>query len=292
MTPFRRTVGAARRSAVQSRETDTTQINAALAALYREHWSSCQAELRRHPSLSNPLLLNVPDRLDKQPIRLLTVGQQTGPRRWQPDLDVRRSGSRQGVAALMRRYANFAMGTVEGTAHFWRFLRLLEAHLGLEAGQSLWNNLNKCDDAGGRPRKAGQALWEAFPVLPAEVRLLQPTLVVFVTGPTYDDLLGSRLGASLERVKGWPVKSLARVRAEGLPEASFRTYHPNFLLRFRKSLADELLRVLHAAAFARGSQGPTSARPARRAARNPARLELASTRFARRGTLPPHRSCP
>lgn len=216
-----------------------------LTATYLRSWPACVALLRQHRDLSNPLLLDVPASYWRQTTRLLVVGQETGPARWCPDLDARRRGPhRATVAKLMQRYEAFGVGTGVRVGHFWRFVRRLERALGIEEGASLWTNLNKCDLAGRRPRGLESELVQAFPVLPEELRVAQPDLVVFLTGPVYDPLIVEALGATVEPLPAWPPAALSVVCSEGLPAASFRTYHPNFLLRFCGSLGDRVVRKL------------------------------------------------
>ena len=222
-------------------------VSAELAQLYARHWRPLASLLRRHRDLSNPVLLDLPPRFAQQAVRILVVGQESGPGRWFHDFDARAASGRLAVRTLMRRYAEFAIGTVSGSAHFWRAIRRIESQFGIEAGQVAWTNLNKCDLDGRRPGALENQLHRVFPVLQEELRIIRPEAVIFLTGPRYDALLQRELTADLEVVgPDWPLSVFARVRSPGvLPISSFRTYHPNYLLRFRKPLCRRLLQTLH-----------------------------------------------
>lgn len=218
-------------------------LRQALRDLYVCHWPKFAALRRAHPELSNPVLLNPPHGYLDQPVKLLIVGQETGPRRWCTDVRVRSAGPERAVERLMAAY-----GSVDrSTSHFWRAVQLLEQRLDLEPGTAAWTNLNKCDVEGRKPSPAlAHQLADSLPVLAQEIRLLTPDLVLFLTGPTYDEHLVRQIEARLRPLgPEWPLRTLARVHAPAvLPARSFRTFHPNFLLRFRKPLLPGLLSAL------------------------------------------------
>jgi hypothetical protein len=214
-----------------------------LRSLYLSASPAWLPALRDDLRLSNPVLMNVPNQYLRQPARLLVVGQETGPRRWARELDVRRQTAGSAIDALMLHYTAFR-SSGDDPGHFWRAVRLLEGSLGIEAGSAAWTNLNKCDLEGVRPRGIEAHLGTIFPCLLDEVRLLRPDAVVFMTGPTYDELIQDQLGAVIERVGRWPTRDFARVLGPHLPRCCFRTYHPNFMLRFRKELWPSILRKL------------------------------------------------
>ena len=91
--------------------------------------------------------------------------------------------------------------------------------------------------------------------LTGELKALNPTAVVFLTGPYYDEFLGDEFpSVEYERFGDHDKRQLARVRLGGLlPEASFRTYHPGFLRRSKtrwswlEELAREVTRGIRAA---------------------------------------------
>jgi len=69
----------------------------------------------------------------------------------------------------------------------------------------------------------------------AEVRILDPTAVVFFTGPRYDAILRSEFpGLELNAVAGHTSRQFAEAVHPALPNSAFRTYHPRYLRRSGK----------------------------------------------------------
>jgi len=75
-----------------------------------------------------------------------------------------------------------------------------------------------------------------------EISILNPTAVVFFTGPRYDEILRDEFrDIEFTTVDNRPVRAFARVSHERLPNssirASYRTYHPGYLVRSRERRA-------------------------------------------------------
>lgn len=70
-----------------------------------------------------------------------------------------------------------------------------------------------------------------------EVMIIKPTAVVFLTGPYYDEILKHEFpGVEFQKVTdNRDVRQFAKVIHSDLPDKSFRTYHPGYLARSRKS---------------------------------------------------------
>lgn len=73
-----------------------------------------------------------------------------------------------------------------------------------------------------------------FNILEEEIRIIKPDIVLFLTGPNYDDYIKTQLGGvkfyELEN-SGYKKRRFARVEHEVLPEKSFRIYRPEYLNR-------------------------------------------------------------
>jgi len=177
------------------------------------------------------LLLNPPEQYERQRTRLLVIGQQTNS--WYNDW-VREKRGTEAIDKLMEIYRDvFRLGLIVGTT-FWQAVRSLERRLGVEAGAILWSNLNKVDENRARPSKdIENRILQVFPVLEQEINLAKPDVVVFFTGPEYEQLLTSAFRGADRVGAGLDLKVLARVRHRSLPAKTFRTYHPNYLRRAR-----------------------------------------------------------
>jgi hypothetical protein len=211
-------------------------------SLYSQHWETLFELLMSHRDLSNPLLLNFPEGYQAQPTKLFIVGQQT--HSWYNG-EVQLSKELNAIDDLMDKYKNgFRLG-VKYRSPFWNAARKLEKLFKISDGQILWSNLNRVDRNKGRPFEIEKPLYEAFPVLSSEIEIAKPDVVVFFTGPYFDDLIA----LNFPRVKFEAVNSLGkrlvRVIHGNLPSSSFRTYHPNYMRR--KKIEQSVLEMIREA---------------------------------------------
>jgi len=222
------------------------EYNRELYRLYSKYWGGIYEVLRkfRHEgyNVSYPLLLYVFRDYTETKIKLLIIGQQT--EEWNRMGEPEESDDI--ICELMRSYRDFRLGddASNPSSPFRRTARNL--YMGLNPGYPrygfMWTNLIKVDQQNGyegstRPiEEIEEAICEVFPVVPHEVRILEPDVVVFFTGPSYDKRLEKTfLGVKFIRVSGISKKELSLIRGnEVLPELTFRTYHPNYLQRTRK----------------------------------------------------------
>ena len=110
--------------------------------------------------------------------------------------------------------------------------------------QVIWNNLIKLGKANAAGKPCSVVLeWEDnwFDVVSFELDQLKPDIVIFFSGPYYDEHINRILhGSSFHPVNERPTRQLARVDAPGLRARAMRTYHPNYQYRagFREYLGD------------------------------------------------------
>jgi hypothetical protein len=72
---------------------------------------------------------------------------------------------------------------------------------------------------------------ECFPVIPEEIRIIKPNVIVFLTGPNYDNVIGDNFGkVSYSDVPSFTQQRLAKVSIPDV-DFAFRTYHPGYLWR-------------------------------------------------------------
>lgn len=148
-----------------------------------------------------------------------------------------------GVDHLLRTYGEFYNdGDCYAYAgHFWngfKRFKLAFEESAKPAGrkvQGLWNNVIKIGRAYDKGKPSAAFLsWQQgwFDVVRFEMNHLQPTIVLFLSGPDYDGEIRKAFpDAEYQALSQRPVRELARVRAAGLPYDSVRTYHPNYLFR-------------------------------------------------------------
>jgi hypothetical protein len=210
---------------------DLTAANEALGRTYRDRIGALIDALGAVAGVSNPHLITAPPEYAKADVRLMVIGQQTFGYVGQLGQDL----GADPVGRLMDVYTDFRLGEHYRTSPFWAAAHQVYAHLnpkGPPAG-FIWSNLIKVDQYGNRPDPAvEEECCDLFGVLTDEIALLQPDVVLFFTGPQYDQrLLTTFAGAKLLEVGTHPLRELARVEHPWLPAWTFRTYHPAYLRR-------------------------------------------------------------
>lgn len=124
---------------------------------------------------------------------------------------------------------------------FWSYLkRTFDALAEKGSTSAIWTNLIRCaaevegSYALSAQKEEVQAPYLAWQkgMIAAELRELEPTVAIFVTGPRYDEyLLAEFSGLHLEALPGFSEREVARLRHPDLPFPAFRTYHPGYLNR-------------------------------------------------------------
>ena len=202
-----------------------SNLNTELRALYGQALPRLQTLVASNEKLSNPHFISVPEGYAKAPTRILVVGQQTYG--WG---DHNLCNRPDAVNALMSLYADFNLGQTYTASPFWQATVLLNRLVNPESPPRsfLWSNLVKLDQSGNRPIEEIEDQICEIGLLQKEIEIIDPDVVVFFTGPKYDQ----RLKLSFPDLI-WKNKSQFIICLEHptLPALSFRTYHPNYLRR-------------------------------------------------------------
>lgn len=212
-------------------------MNNALRDLYQSRIGDLFAALNKLVNqyglnnLSNPHLIKVPPAYEKAQVKLLIVGQQA--REWGGYFNGQPTP--QLVDNLMKVYETFELGK-SVPSPFWQAAHEIYARVNPDgpAGGFVWTNVIKIDQDGQRPiPPVVEACLNTFGLLPEEIEILKPDVVVFLTGPYYDaDLQLLFPGVEFRSVcQDIPIHHLAQVVHPRLPDKSFRIYHPGYLRR-------------------------------------------------------------
>lgn len=167
-----------------------------------------------------PHLIEIPPHYGAASSKLMVVGQQAY--EW----------GKYSVAELthlITLYREFLQGTSKYPSPFWHFSR--EVNKGINSDCSgtsfVWTNIFKIDRNNRRPGKAIEQQLIQMGLLEKEIEICAPDVVLFLTGPDYDEYLkimfpGVKFDAMSKHF-------LHRVVHEKLPNNCFRTYHPRYL---------------------------------------------------------------
>lgn len=73
---------------------------------------------------------------------------------------------------------------------------------------------------------------EEFNILADEIKIINPDIVLFLTGYRYDNDIKKQLsGVEFSNVSGYNINQFSRLKHSVLPYNSFRIYHPGYLQR-------------------------------------------------------------
>ena len=206
--------------------------NQPLIELYKRHESAIyEIGLRCARNMSGPFLIAPSEGYWHSMPKIAFVGQQT--HSW--------SGERR-ISEQMSVYSKFNLGETYRSSPFWNVIRKLENALIGRNYSSAWLNLNRYDEGGGRPSWDNQRILSELDfLLFEELKLLDPDVVIFFTGPHYDERVTSLFQATQLPINGFPTRQLCGIQTSILTGLIFRTYHPNYL---RLSGLEE--KVIHA----------------------------------------------
>lgn len=215
---------------------ESSAVQEQLFRFYCDLVTQWQQELPALADLSAPLLPFPSDLFFEDRRRLLVVGKETND--WVSTWSaIRGKAPRELVTQLTRDYAKW----YENVHYRTPFFNALDSLAREYASESfprkhcLWANTVPFDQNGKMVSKqAGAALGRTTPLLPTLIRIIRPTAVVFLSGHNYDSFLRHQFVDLKIVPQGNDGHLLSRLESPELPEASFRTYHPAYLLRSGK----------------------------------------------------------
>lgn len=208
--------------------TSARMLNDILYRFYLGKWQAIEELLSEDKDISWPQLVHVPEAYTWAQKRIMIVGQQA--KEWCFDLDknCREDLGEAPIDSLLKTYNYFKLGREYFKSPYWLAAHSLSELLnpGQPKGAFIWSNILKIDRHNGLPKRETIDKLLELKLLPEEIRVTQPEIVVFFTGPDYDELIKKSFpGIEINHL----TKLTAQLYHPGLPANSFRTYHPNYL---------------------------------------------------------------
>ena len=215
------------------------ELNSELLRLYKSNWDKLSNELieikdsNSDTNPTNPLLIRIGDekKYQEADLRVMIFGQETND--WGNDFqnDIEYIQSIYDDFFTTKRCFSYA-------GQFWngisRFLKKLEEKNKGKSVEFIWNNVVKIGKSGGKgmpPEYIYQIEKNQFSILSKEIEILEPNIVLFLSGPYRDHILKNQFkNIEFESIENYNLKQLAKVKLENV-EYAFRTYHPNYLWR-------------------------------------------------------------
>ncbi len=236
------------------------KINEKLKALYKGKWKDLTSEADKIKEVkpAHPLLIKVNDNYEKADIKVMIFGQETFG--WHGEFF-----NGKDINFLMDDYDCYLNNNTQDYFYkgrvkrknkrtFWNrsnfkyFQEQLNQHFESKSVEFLWNNLSKIGKNGkGKQTNDIEALENKyFNVIKEELKILQPDVIIFVTGPTRDKLLKNKLNIQLEQCSTqYKTRQLAKVIFNDVDKEilAFRTYHPRYRAG-RKNRNSEILNLI------------------------------------------------
>lgn len=208
--------------------TVSSKRNETLTDLYCRNWPALRKIILRFQGLSNPYLVSVHPDYEQADIRIVIVGKETNG--WGRPDKIADVDTREAVEELMNCYSDFKLGIdYSGKQSFWTPVHELYRRFNPSGPTFGFVALNasKMDQNQSQPSgEVRDAIIETG-LLRDEIRILEPDVVVFFTGPYYESWLDGWFPGLKRTGDMW----LSRLEAAGLPKHCFRTYHPQYLNR-------------------------------------------------------------
>ena len=217
-------------------------MNKQLRELYESHWKNLTQELnlilideKLSQKPTNPLLIYLDEKKHlESEIKVMIIGQETN------DWNKNFTGNIQETIEIYDEFYNSGYAQNSYGGHFWnginRFSNLLETKFPNKKISYVWNNVVKIGASGRDQNHPQNYIYHAelknFKVLEKEIEILNPDIILFISGPTYDSNIASILdGVKFSRLnKNFSDRQIAKLEFKNRKNI-FRTYHPNYLWR-------------------------------------------------------------
>ena len=216
-------------------------MNKTLEKLYKENWNKFSKKLieiledeTKEQKPTNPLLIYVnEEKYENADIKIMIFGQETND--WEGDFQNNFNLSLETYDDFYNSNDCFGYG-----GQFWngynRFLTLLSEKYPNKSIASIWNNVIKVGNSGRNKNYPPEYIYniekDNFNVIKDEIKILNPDIIIFLSGPNYDtELKNSLKNISFQQLsEKYNERKLAKLNYDNRPNL-YRTYHPNYLWR-------------------------------------------------------------
>ncbi|WP_439516799.1 hypothetical protein [Sediminibacterium sp.] len=222
-------------------------INQKLEALYSEKLKKIGPLFDFDNEIDGPLIMNAweEDYLNSQ-IKLLFIGQ---------ECDEWIGETIDKFEDLKNRYVDFKLSKNGTRTTFWQYVYYVNSILNpsnKDGNNFLWTNVSKFCMWNGKPLDwtTHKATVKHFNCLKEEIKIVNPDVVLFFSGPNYDDKIKIQFETEVifEQLSDEiPLRELAVLFNENLPKHTYRTYHPKAMqMRHKKGHLEIILNTIKA----------------------------------------------
>jgi hypothetical protein len=201
-------------------------INQQLEELYREKLKNIEPLFDFDHEIDGPIIMNAwEDEYMSSHIKILFVGQ---------ECDTWMGWTVDKFEELRNKYIDFKLSKNGNRTVFWQYVYYVNSILNpsnKEGNNFLWTNVSKFCMWDGKSLDwtTHQATVKHFNCLKDEIRILEPEVVLFFSGPFYDDRIKIQFDSQIifeQLDNNIALRELAVLRNDNLPIHTYRTYHP------------------------------------------------------------------
>ena len=183
---------------------------------------------------TNPLMLMIDEDWEKADLKVMIFGQENN--FWGGECG--NGGAFGGkINEVIEIYNKFYLKDTMYSCPFWNEFRRIRSEISTNDKKVavLWNNIVKIGRLGpGFNLEIHQITKQYFNVIQDEIKILQPDLLIFFTGPKYNERIQEALGEfSNIEIDGFSARQMCNIEFKEFPgiKKSIRTYHPGYLYR-------------------------------------------------------------
>lgn len=165
-------------------------LNNQLKDLYQKYWDKTRDEIVIGKDSAFPFMIRVNERYEKAPKRVMFCGQET----YAWNSEEYNTVEKSSVESIMKRYDIF-VNNGGYNSPYWNFQKqIINDNPQIGFVQDNIVKIGKADEA-GCDETIDNLAHQYFPVFREEVNILRPDLIIFLTGPNYDNKIEYNLGS-------------------------------------------------------------------------------------------------
>lgn len=198
---------------------------------------------------TNPLLIKVNSEWENSNLKILIFGQET-------NFWAREAGNNQNdslfcgdVDPVINVYQDFFLGNQMYNSPFWNEFKRIKNSLDNENKKIsvLWNNVIKIGRQGiGNVEEINIITKKYFDVIKEEINILKPDVIIFFTGPNYDNHIQNFISDfEFKQIADYDTDKLCELKLIDFDNIQkvIRTYHPQYLYlnKLRKEYIEKII---------------------------------------------------
>lgn len=197
---------------------------------------------------TNPLLIKVSEKWEDSDVKIMIIGQETYT--WCGECGNEGIFSAN-IKESLNIYNRFFLNNYGYTSPFWNEFRRLSKSIKTNKKVDFsWNNVIKIGRIGaGNIPNINDIIYKDFNILIEEIKITKPNILIFFTGPSYNNHIKRFIGSfNVTPKENFKVNELSYLEFNNLEfDLCLRTYHPNYLYRSgkRERIINEIINEIN-----------------------------------------------